>query len=124
MVIDKIKQLEATKAKLAKLERAVASHIERELASLPGKYGFASVKEFAAAVAAASSGRRPRKRAAAKPATAKRRRRAVITDKTREQVKKLVDAGQTGSAIAKALHISLPTVQNIKKALGLVKARK
>jgi len=39
-------------------------------------------------------------------------------------VKKLAKAGKTGSAIAEELGISLPSVQNIKKALGLVKARK
>jgi hypothetical protein len=31
--------------------------------------------------------------------------------------------GRTGAEIAKAVRISLPSVQNIKKALGLVKAR-
>jgi DNA-binding NarL/FixJ family response regulator len=123
MVTDKIRLLEVTKVKLAKLEKAVASQLQRELASLPGKYGFGSVKEFASAVAAASAGkgRRGPAKASAKP---KRRKRAVITEKTRAEVKKLVEAGQTGSAIAKALHISLPSVQNIKKALGLVQARK
>jgi hypothetical protein len=35
----------------------------------------------------------------------------------------MVDAGRTGAEIAKALSISLPSVQNIKKALGLVKER-
>jgi DNA-binding CsgD family transcriptional regulator len=35
----------------------------------------------------------------------------------------MVDAGKTGAEIAKELKISLPSVQNIKKALGLVKAR-
>lgn len=126
MVTDKIRLLEATKAKLAKLERAVATHLHRELASLPKKYGFDNVKEFVEAVAI-SYGRSPKgRRGAGKSAKAgaKRRRRAVITDKTRAQVKKRVESGQTGAAIAKALHISLPSVQNIKKALGLVKVRK
>ena len=48
---------------------------------------------------------------------------AKITDQTRSEVKKLVEGGKTGAEIAKALKISLPSVQNIKKALGLVKAR-
>jgi DNA-binding CsgD family transcriptional regulator len=39
-------------------------------------------------------------------------------------VKKLVAAGKTGNEIAEALSISLPSVQNIKKALGLVQKRK
>jgi DNA-binding CsgD family transcriptional regulator len=41
----------------------------------------------------------------------------------REEVKKMVEAGKTGSEIAKAIGVSLPSVQNIKKKLGLVKAR-
>ena len=53
-----------------------------------------------------------------------RRRRAKITNETRTQVKKLVEAGKTGAEIAKTVGISLPSVQNIKKALGLVQSRK
>jgi hypothetical protein len=34
-----------------------------------------------------------------------------------------VESNKTGAAIAKELKISLPSVQNIKKSLGLVKAR-
>ncbi len=49
------------------------------------------------------------------PAAVKRRKRAFVTDATRAEVKKLVDAGKTGGAIAKAVGVSLPTVQNIKK---------
>ncbi len=57
------------------------------------------------------------------PAVAgERRKRAVITDETRAEVKRLVEAGKTGAEIAQALGISLPSVQNIKKALGLVKS--
>ena len=127
MVTDKLKQLEAAKAKLASLERSIAEELNRELASLPAKYGFESADDFARAVKAAGGGRRGRGRAAktAAPATGKKRRkgRAVITDETRAQVKKMVDAGKTGGEIAKALNISLPSVQNIKKALGLVKKR-
>jgi hypothetical protein len=59
----------------------------------------------------------------ATPSRVKRRKRSIITDETRASVKKLVESGKTGSQIAKTLGISLPSVQNIKKALGLVKAR-
>lgn len=51
----------------------------------------------------------------------KKARRAVITDDTRYQVKRLTEAGKTGAEIAKAVGISLPSVQNIKKALGLIR---
>lgn len=129
MVTDKIKELEAARAKLANLEQSIASELNKELAALPAKYGFASVEVFVAAVKAAGGarrGRRPGRAAkAAKPAGPgrKRRKRAVITDETRSSLKKLVEAGKTGGEIAKALGISLPSVQNIKKALGLVKKR-
>ncbi|MGA7726247.1 MAG: hypothetical protein WCA95_13300 [Opitutaceae bacterium] len=53
----------------------------------------------------------------------KRGKRAKITDATRALVKKLVGAGNTGSQIADRVGISLPSVQNIKKELGLVKGR-
>jgi hypothetical protein len=132
MATDKYKELEAARAKLASLEQSIADERNKDLAGLPAKFGFASVDEFVQAVQAAAGGRRGRRKgrkpavkkaAAVKKAGGRRRRRAVITDETRGQVKKMVDAGKTGAEIAKELKISLPSVQNIKKALGLVKAR-
>jgi hypothetical protein len=122
MVTEKIKQLKATQEKVAELEKSIAADLARELASLPGKYGFESVDAFVRAVKGSAGGRR-RGRAARK-AGGKRRRRAVITGETKAQVKSLAQAGKTGAEIAKAVGISLPSVQNIKKELGLVKARK
>ena len=139
MVTDKLKELEAARLKLATLERSIAEELNQELAALPGRYGFASAGEFASAVTAAAGGGRGRGRrrgrppgSTAKPAAAaaagtrgtrRRRTRAVITDETRAQVKKMVDAGKTGAEIAHTVKISVPSVQNIKKALGLVKER-
>jgi DNA-binding CsgD family transcriptional regulator len=131
MVTDKLKELEAAKARLAELQKVVHAQMQKELASLPGKYGFDNIDDFVRAVKGASGGgsrRRARggRRRGPKPAAAgrRRRRRAVITDSTRSEVKKMVESGKTGRQIAKAVGISLPSVQNIKKALGLVKARK
>lgn len=129
MVTNKLKELEATRAKLASLEQSIASELNQELAGLPAKYGFDSVGAFVQAVQAAGGGRRGRpagKTSGAKPKAktkSGRKARAVITDETRAQVKKLVAAGKTGGEIAKELDLSLPSVQNIKKALGLVKKR-
>lgn len=124
MVTKKIKELEAAKARLASLEKTVAVELRKELAALPGNYGFDGVGSFIKAVKAAGKGGKPAGAAKAKqPAGKARRRRAVITDATRAEVKKLAGAGRTGAEIAKALKISVPSVQNIKKALGLVKAR-
>ncbi len=123
MVTDKIKQLKATQAKMAELEKSIATQLARELAGLPAKYGFGTVQAFVQAVKAASGGKR-RVPAAKKKAGGKRRKRAVITAETKAQVKSLAAAGKTGAEIAKSVGISLPSVQNIKKELGLVKARK
>jgi hypothetical protein len=123
MVTKQIKELEATKAKIATLEKSIAKRLSRELASLHGKYGFDTLADFVKALAAASGSKGRKGRSAKAAGKAKRRKRSVITEETRAGVKKLVEAGKTGSQIAKSLGISLPSVQNIKKALGLVKAR-
>ena len=119
MITTKLKELEAAKAKIAGLEKSIADELNKELAALPAKFGFDSVDSFVKAVKAAGGTGSKSKAAGGK----KRRTRAVITDVTRAEVKKLVEAGKTGSQIAKAVGISLPSVQNIKKALGLVKKR-
>jgi len=120
MVTDKLKTLAITKARVAELERSIANELNRELAALPAKFGFPNVQSFVKAVKAATKGKGGR---GAKNATP-RRKRAVITSETKSKVKALVEAGKTGTEIAKSVGISLPSVQNIKKALGLVKARK
>lgn len=131
MLTDKIKELEVAKAKVQELESKIVAERPQELAALPGRYGFDSVNAFMKAVkdAVASAGASPRrgrkakKAAAAAPRKEKARKRARITDETKAQVKEMVVAGKSGAEIAAKLGISLPSVQNIKKALGLVKAR-
>jgi hypothetical protein len=125
MVTKQIKELEATKAKMAALEKTIAKRLEKELSVLHTKYGFPTLADFIKALKGAGTGRRKgvRGRKAKASAKARRHKRSVITDETRASVKKLVESGKTGSQIAKTLGISLPSVQNIKKALGLVKAR-
>ena len=124
MVTKQIKQLEAAKANLARLETAVSRHLQKELAGLPRAYGFDSLKTFFRAVTAAAGGKGGSAKAPKAAGGKKRRKRAVITDATRAAVKKLAEAGKSGAEISKEVGISLPSVQNIKKALGLVKARK
>ena len=126
MVTDKIKTLAITRARVAELEKSIAAELNRELAALPDKYGFDSLPAFFDAVRAASRGKtRGRAKTTSKAASGgKRRKRAVITAETKAKVKSLVESGKTGAEIAKQVGISLPSVQNIKKDLGLVKARK
>lgn len=121
MITDKIQALQKLRAQAAKLEAEVHSERLKELAALPAQYGFETVAEFVKAVSAAASGK-GKTRATAKPQTGKRKR-ALITPAIRDKVAELTKAGKTGAEIAKAVGISLPSVQNIKKAAGLVKAR-
>jgi hypothetical protein len=122
MVTDKLKQLHEYQRQMVKLEKELAG-FNRKLVALPGKFGFKSMDAFIDALrdASKSGGKAAPARTGA---TFGRKPRAVITTETKQKVKALVNDGKTGAQIAKALNISLPSVQNIKKELGLVKARK
>jgi DNA-binding NarL/FixJ family response regulator len=50
-------------------------------------------------------------------------RKSKITDETRAKVAEMVAAGKTGAEIAKETKLSVPTIQKIKSALGLVRVR-
>jgi hypothetical protein len=128
MITSQIKELAAAREKLAQLELAVETGLRQELSGLHEQYGFADVDSFLKAVkSAAGGGGRRKGRKAGRPkkvaVAPKTRKRALITAATRARVKQLVKAGNSGSQVARAVGISLPSVQNIKKALGLVKAR-
>ena len=122
MVTDTVKQLQAAKAKVAALEQSIVKEQSQKLAKLPAQLGFDSVADLIKALKQVSGGRKAGKVAkAGKPG--KRAKRAKITPEVKDKVKEAVKAGKTGAAIAKDLGISLPSVQNIKKELGLVKKR-
>jgi hypothetical protein len=131
MVIEVVKELEAAKAKVLELEQSLEKELTQKLARLPYEYGFDDLASFIKALKAAAGARPGRrgaaKKAAGKPgrkAAGKRGKRARITPEVKARVKELVNQDKTGAQIAKELGISLPSVQNIKKELGLVKARK
>ncbi len=135
MVTETIKELEAARSKVAALEAALAKK-NQALASLHTKHGYDNVDDFITALKEAGGrGSRGRGRRAAAPAapvasssssagSRKRSKRAKITPEIKQELKTLVGQGKTGAVIAKTLGISLPSVQNIKKELGLVQARK
>ena len=125
MIIPKLNKLAALRKKVARLELVIETELYEELFAIHQRYGFADLESFVEAVklAARGGGRKAGRPKNADPST-KRRKRAKITDATRAKVAKLAKEGLSGSKIAKAVGISLPSVHNIKKALGLVKARK
>jgi hypothetical protein len=129
--IDQIAELEKAKAKLAQAEAKLSADRVAALAKLPSDYGYASLNDFIKALKDAD-GKGAKKTKPAKAAKgpklpkapkAAKGKRAKITDEIKAQVKALAEAGKTGQEIAKELGISQPSVQNIKKAFGLVKAR-
>jgi hypothetical protein len=123
MAKDKIlKALAVARAKVQQLEQAVVAKRNKALANLHAQHGFDSIDSFIAALKSAAGGRKSK--AKAKASGGKRRKRAIITPEVKAKVKSMAEAGKTGSEIAKATGISLPSVQNIKKELGLTKARK
>jgi hypothetical protein len=126
MVIEVVKELEAAKAKVIELEQSLEKELTQKLSRLPYELGFDNLPSFIKALKAAAGVRKGRGRGkGAKVVKAgKRSKRARITPEVKAQVKSLVGQDKTGAEIAKELGISLPSVQNIKKELGLVKARK
>jgi len=131
--LDQIAELEKAKAKLALAEAKLSADRQAALAKLPADYGYSDInvfikalKDAAAAAPKAKAGKAAKAVKSAKVEKAPKSgkgKRAKITDEVKAQVKALAEAGKTGSEIAKALGISQPSVQNVKKALGMVKAR-
>jgi hypothetical protein len=113
-------QLEQYRRKVAALEQKLNQQKKR-LAQLPGKMGFKSMSDFIAALQSISDAPKAVKAAGKAKKT---RKRAKITDEVIAKVQALVAKNKTGSEIAKAVGISLPSVGNIKKKLGLVRAKK
>jgi hypothetical protein len=138
MFNDQLAKLEKAKAELLQMEAKIAAERVAALAKLPSDFGYSSLNDFIKALTAAAKsggkvkgklGRKGKAAAVAKaakqPKAAKagKGKRAKITDDVKAQVKAMAEAGKTGLEIAKALGISAPSVQNIKKALGMVKPR-
>lgn len=133
-----IQRLKALRAKAAALAEKIHTSRTQTLKGIHKTNGFETVDDFIAAVRTANSTERGGKRrgrhrkssgaaiASAAPASNsqdKRKSRSKITPEMKDQLKAMVKAGKTGKEIANALGISLPSVHNVKKELGLTKAR-
>ena len=114
MITDKLKQLAEAETKARKLKEAIERERAKELAVLPQKYGYGSLREFVAAL----------KAVAGKKASRRRKKRTRITPKLKTDVVRGLKGGKAASAVAKESGISVASVNLIKKAAGLVKARK
>lgn len=120
--------LQAAESQVQALRQKAANERTQLLAGLHAQCGFGSRKDLIdALLALGGPGRgKPAKSngGGTAPGAAKKRKRARITAELRNDVVKALQAAEAASAIAKRFSISSQTVQNIKKAAGLVKARK
>jgi transposase len=125
MLSKRLNELAQQKAKLIELEKTILAERESAIQRLHLDMGYATRADLIKALREADK-RRPKrgpKAAAAKPAAAagKKRRRAKVTAELRAGIEAAIRQGGTGSAIAKKFGVSLPTVQNIKRAAGLTR---
>ncbi|MDQ8203330.1 hypothetical protein [Pelagicoccus sp. SDUM812003] len=127
MINDTLKQIADAKAKLANLEKKAATEQAKKLRDLHKSLGFDSRAELIAALSELEGGKVKRGRKAKAPAAKgakKRAKRTRITEELKAEVIAAVQAGEKGTDVAKRFGISVPSLQNIKKAAGLTKSRK
>lgn len=117
---NKFTELQSLRKQIARLEKGVVKQ-QKKLLALPGKYGFRTVGDFVAALKSAASAAGVKSEQGNIKGAGKR---AKITPEIKAQVKTAVAEGKTAGEIATKLGISVPSVANIKKELGLVKKRK
>jgi transposase len=133
MLSNKFQEIEQYKAKLAQMEKAVLAEREAQLKRLHLDLGFASQADLIQALRKAGSAPAPKAAAKAAPKAKKkkaaaapkkqRRKRAKVTEEMRKQIAEALAAGGKGAEVAAKFDVSVPTVNNIKKAAGLVKKR-
>jgi uncharacterized protein YcbK (DUF882 family) len=124
MLTSQLKELARYKAKVADLESAISNRRKKQLERLHVELGFASRDELIAALRSVGrngSAKRGR-RAGGKSKT--RHKRTTITPELRSKIEAAVRAGGKGLEVAEKFDVSLPTVQNIKRAAGLTRKTK
>jgi hypothetical protein len=118
--------LQRAEAQLEQLRKQAADERHERLRDLHVSYGFASRSELVDALLELNAVRRSTRQGAQNSAPRRpggKRRRARITTETRAEVVRAAKSSEVGASIAKRLGISIQSVQNIKKAAGLVRSR-
>lgn len=124
MLKNKAQLLAEYQAKAADLQTQIDRERARALAHLHEDYGFDTVDELIKAIRVVAGGRRGGRRGRPAKKAGRHRKHARITPEMREQIKTALKAGKTGGEVAANFGVSLPSVYLIKKASGLVRARK
>ncbi len=100
-------ELEQLKAAVAAKEAEIAQNRHAQLAHLPAQYGFKNAKEFCKAVLSVSV----------------KKRGSLRDPQFKDSVISALKGGMKGSEAARQFGLSVATIQNLKKAAGLVTAR-
>lgn len=137
MLTSKLQELAQFQAKIAEIEQAILAERAAQLQRLHTDLGYATradliqaLRDLGTSGRGGRTGRRGRKAKAAPAAAASkgrrkgRRKRAKITPELRNQIEAAARAGGKGADIAKKFGVSLPTVQNIKRAAGLTRGKR
>lgn len=119
MATKKLEKIREYTKTLSQFESEVGATVQK-LRELPTRMGFDSMDEL---IEALQLTRAPGALARPVDSQTQKRVRAVITPSIRGKVDKLWRSGKTAAEIAKTLRVSVPTVFNIRKRLGLVRDR-
>lgn len=142
MLKEKLQEIDQLKSKLAKVEQALLNELHtivgfasrsdlvKKLQSIGSAKGKKAARK-APKKAARKSARKATKKVAGKSVKkvakkvakklGRRRKRTTITPQLRNDIIAEIKGGATGAAVAKKFGVSVPTVQNIKKAAGLIR---
>ena len=120
-----VKALEKARKAVEKLEKEMS----RNLSSLPKKLGFDSMADFIAALQEIDGGSGSGSNKRGRPddpskSSSRKRKGGKVTAEIGRKAEKMFEAHKTAREVAEAVGLSLPTVNLIKKRLGLVNKRK
>lgn len=117
---DLVKKLQSIgSAKGKKVARKAPRKAAKKAAKKAPKKAVKKVTKKAAKKAPAKAAKKAVKKVAKK--SGGRRKRTTITPELRNDIIAEIKGGATGAAVAKKFGVSVPTVQNIKKAAGLIR---
>lgn len=116
--------LQAAEARVQKLRTKAQSERAQTLKDLHVRLGFTSRSELVSTLQALDGGGRGGPRTATTSSMpARRGKRARITPEMKKGIIEAIKAGAAGAAVSERFGISIQSVQNIKKAAGLVRER-
>ncbi|MBL4574537.1 MAG: hypothetical protein JKY51_00365 [Opitutaceae bacterium] len=131
MLSSSIKEIARYKSKIASLEKKIEAE-QKKLISLHTKLGYSSRAGLIKALmdlgpsgkASPKAAKKSGKKISKSTSSSGRKKRTTITPALRASIVKALKSGEKGLKVAKDFAVSIPTIQNIKIAAGLIKKRK